>query len=328
MYTRLGEEKLKSGERLETGVVLGPDVEWLPRIAPFLRHKGPDYGTHIRRALEGPLDSLQTRFYLGTRSGEILAQMMVVGDRGAGILGHVYTRPEDRRKGAASLLMRYQMEDCRRSGYRVLCLGTGFETPPYWIYHSFGFRSVGPGNGCMKWLAAPEAELELLRAAPVRIRDARWDDWGYFDLLALQAVSAGEELPRSLTLGVKTQGSAEGPFVGLQLRREREPRLQAKALVSESGATVGWALLGPDPRWFQDAWLLDLYAHPLFTRHLPELLEALDLPDAPVAAYLTSPNGPRAAALGGKGFKLTASLPGWLIVEGARRDVSMWVHSA
>jgi hypothetical protein len=325
MYTRLAAETLKSGERMEVGVVLGPDADWLPRIAPFLGHKGPDYSAHIRRALEGPLDGLETRFYVGSVDGRIVSQVMIVGARGAGILGHVFTCPEERRKGACALIMRHQMDDCRRAGFQALCLGTGFETPPYWIYHSHGFRGVAAGTGRMKWLAEPDAEERLFREAAVSVRDLRWDDWGYFDLLAYQPVLPDEELPRCPTLGARAQDSVEGPFVTYQLRRERELQVQAKVLVSAAGATAGWALLSPDTHWFRDVWLLDLHAHPRFTRHLPDLVGSLELPAAPVAAYLTRPEGPRAAALSGLGFRRTAVLPRWLAHDG-RRDLAVWLR--
>src|SRR5688500_1900224 len=109
MYTPLGSETLKTGERMEIGVVQGPDPEWLPRVVPFLGHKGPDTRVHIRRSLEEPLDALQTRYYVGCVDGEVISQIMVVGDRGAGILGHVYTDPDHRRKGACAAIMARQM---------------------------------------------------------------------------------------------------------------------------------------------------------------------------------------------------------------------------
>jgi hypothetical protein len=323
MYTRLGEAALKSGEQMEIGVVLGPDAEWLPKLVPFLGHKSADYAAHIRQALEGPLDALQTRFYVGSVEGRPISQVMIVGDRGAGILGHVFTRPEERRKGACQAIFAAMMEDVTGAGFRVLCLGTGFESPPYWIYHSFGFRSIGPGNGSMKWLAAPDAESALFRGEPTTVRELRWDDWGYLDLLAFQPVTEGEELPRSPTMGLKGQGSLEGPFASLQARRAREPEIQGRALVSESGATVGWALLGRDTRWFRDTWLVEAHAHPAFTAGLPALLASLEWPNAPVAAYLTAPAGPRAAALEGAGLASAAALPGWLEHQG-RRDLTFW----
>ena len=117
MHTHLGSETLKNGERLEISVVEGPDAEWQPRIEPFLAHKGPGWNDHIRRALAEPLDSLQTRFYVGCIGEELVTQVMIVGSGGAGILGHVYTKPEHRRKGAYSRLMAYQTEDMPRCGF-------------------------------------------------------------------------------------------------------------------------------------------------------------------------------------------------------------------
>src|SRR5437588_10036164 len=131
MYTQLDTQKLKTGELLEIGVVEAPDGEWAPRIEPLLAHKGPGWNDHIHRALAGPLDALETRFYVGSIDRELVTQVMIVGHAGAGILGHVFTKPEHRRKGAYRRLMDVQMEDVRRCGYRVLTLGTGFDSPPY-----------------------------------------------------------------------------------------------------------------------------------------------------------------------------------------------------
>lgn len=326
MYTRLGDELLKTGERMEAGVVLGPDAEWLPRMVPFLGHKNPEYRAHIRGALEGPLDDLRTRFYVGTVEGEVISQIMVVGDRGAGILAHVYTHPDHRRKGACSRVMQHQMQDCRRAGFRVICLGTGYDSAPYWIYHSFGFRSIAPESGRMKWVAAPGAEEELFRPGPAAVREAGWGDWGYFDLLGFQPVQLGEELPRSPVLGAKGQDSLEGRYVAFQARRGRESQIQARVLVSESGATVGWAFLAPDTHWYRDVWLVDLYTHPNFEDRLPNLAAALEWPDAPVAAYLTSPEGAKATALAAAGFRRISTLPEWLAWDGARKDLGVWLR--
>jgi len=324
MYTPLGEGRLKTGERLHLGVVAAPDDDWLPALIPFLGHKSADFRAHVRQALEGPLDGLSTCFYVGTVDGRLVCQAMVVGGGGVGIVGHVRTLPEERRKGACSQVFSRLMEDSPRRGYRVLCLSTGFETPPYRIYHRFGFRPVAPGSGCMKWAAEAGAEQALLHPGPPRVRELRWGDWGAADLLAMQPEAAGEEQPRCLTWGIRVQGSAEGPFVSFMERRAREPRIQAQALESASGVMAGWALLAPDPRWFGDVWLLDLYALPAFRHRLPELLEALSWPEAPVTAYSSDPEGPRAAALRGAGLRRMATFPGWLCGTGARRPVGLW----
>ncbi|HAA73566.1 TPA: hypothetical protein DCE37_00380 [Candidatus Latescibacteria bacterium] len=43
-------------------------------------------------------------------------------DKRVGLFGHVFTKPEERRKGAANALM----EDFRQRGGKALYLGTGY----------------------------------------------------------------------------------------------------------------------------------------------------------------------------------------------------------
>ncbi len=286
MYMPLGEALLKSGERMQVGVVRGPDPDWKPALTAFLGHKGPVWRQHIAGALDGPLDSLETRFYVGQVDGKPIAQIMIVGSRGVGILGHVFTLPEQRQKGAARGLMHILMEDCRRQGFHILTLGTGFQSPAYWIYHGFGFRGVHSESGNMLWQAEPEAAARLFQRAPVSVRAVRWDDWGFFNYLAMLPVEVGEGAPRSALLGLQGQGSLEGPFIAFQIRREQEPLLQAQTLVSETGASVGWGLLGPS-EGEGGAWRLDVHTHPHFTDYRSELMASLALPKAPVISNVS-----------------------------------------
>jgi GNAT superfamily N-acetyltransferase len=318
MYSQLGFETLKTGERMEVGVVRGPDADWRDRLTTFLGHKGDDWRPQIDWALAGPLDDLQTRFYVGHVDGRLISQIMIAGDRGVGILGHVFTLPEERRKGAIRAVMAALMEDCPRQGFRVLTLGTGFDSAAYWIYHSFGFRSVAEGSGEMLWESEPGAADAVFTPGPTSVRPVRWDDWGYFNLLAMQPVSKEEDLPRGPMLGLTALGSVEGAFLAFQNRRVREPRLQAQALVTEESATVGWALLGPNPAWAgEEGLLLDIHAHRGFVDRLPQMLGVLALLEGkPVLSYVTDAHGRRAAALREFGFGPPAELPAWLKREG------------
>lgn len=329
MYTALGEQRLKSGETLAMGVVECPDAGWAERVAPFLGHKNRDTRAHIRRALEGPLDELETRFYVGCIDDEIATEVMIVGSRGVGILGHVYTHPNHRRKGAYTQLMRAQMDDMARVGVSLLCLSTTFDSAPYWIYHEFGFRSIAEGLGQMIWEAAPGSADALLRAGQARVRPLRWDDWSWLDFLGMQPVAADEVLPRAAVLRLKGRGSLEGPFVPLQLEREGNPAIQAFALESERGATVGFALAAPDRNWFRDAWTADVYVHPNFRGQEAALLEAVAWPDAPCVTYRVaggSSDEPGAAAWRAAGFAPETVLPGWVAVDGERRNLELWVR--
>lgn len=343
MYTHLGQVMLATGEQLELGCVRCPDPSWGAQLLPLLGHKSRESRDHFEQAFAGPLDELETRFYVGTIGGGAVTNVMIVGAQrapgGVGILGHVYTRPEHRRKGAYNALMEAQMAHIRGSGgdgrgaqkdgYRILTLGTGFETHPYWIYHRYGFRSIDGTSGKMKWLADPTAERDYFALAPTHVRPMRWDDWAPLDLLGYQPVVDDEELPRSVLFQLKGQGSAEGPFQTIQRRRRRREAITAVVLETVHGATVGWAALQPDPFAFGDASQLDLYLHPDFAEHAGALLDGLDLPDGQrINAYSSPPDGYRAAALTGAGFHQAASLPDHLARDGDRVSLRLFTRGA
>jgi GNAT superfamily N-acetyltransferase len=336
MYTYLGSVTLGSGEQMELGCVRCPDPSWGAQVQPLLGHKSRESREHFAAAFEGPLAELDTRFYIGTIGGLAVTNAMIVGAHrrgtGAGILGHVYTRPEHRRKGAYAALMAAQMAHVRADGYRILTLSTGFETPPYWIYHRFGFRSVDGVSGKMKWLAEPDAEADWLRPGPpgtATVRPLRWDDWGPLNVLAFQPLAGDEELPRSVVFGLKGQGNLEGSFQVLQRAIRLAAPITALALESARGATVGWAIIQPDALAFGDGWLLDLYVHPAHRADASRLLDGLPWPrGGRVTAYSTLPDGYRAALLAAHGFAVEATLPEWLAHAGqAGRRVALRVLS-
>ena len=333
MYRQIGSGRLSSGEDIALGVVEAPEPAWLDRIAPFLIHKGGDWNYHVRQALAEPLDDLESRFYVATIGEEVISQVMIVGARGCGILGHVFTAPAWRQRRAFGQLMAAQMEDIRRLSYRVLTLGTGFDSHPYWIYHSFGFLSVAPGSGLMRWLAFPEAEERYLAPAAATVEPLRWQHWAGLNVLALRPLEAAEPLPRMLSLGVKGQQSVEGPFLRFMRHYLSLDNPQSRVLRSATGAVVGWCLLAPDPRWFGDVWLLDVGVHPAFAEQAAPLLANLEWPSAPVYA-LTTADTARDGWLELAGLHAQAALPGWLrLGEGAapcrygRADNRTWPRS-
>ena len=308
MYTRLCCEILKTGEMMEIGVVRAPAPEWRSRLETFLSHKKPAFWlAQVAEALDGPLDDLESRFYVGQIDSRLVAQIMVTGSRGAGLLSHVYTLPTDRRKGAAHFLMQALVADGKKSGFRAIGLETTYDSPAYWIYHGIGFRSISDGNGCMIWAADSNAVEELFQPGPATIRDLRWEDWAFFNLLAAEPVALADDLPRSMLLGLEGQGDLEAAFIEFQFRRRQDPLIQARSLVSKAGATVGWALLGPSP--LPGAWWLDLHAHSSFKDHLPALVDSLVLPGTLVLCCAAGPASPRTLALRPAGFKPMSELP-------------------
>jgi hypothetical protein len=223
--------------------------------------------------------------------------------------------------------MAFQMADIAARGFRVLTLGTGFESPPYWIYHGFGFRSMRPGSGQMLWLADPGAAEALFSPGPARVRPLQWGDWGALGYLASQPPSPGEEGPRNLAIDCPAVGNLEGPFIRFQLWREREPRSQAWALVNGEDRAVGWASLMPDRGWGGRHLLLDAWAHPAFPGGVAELLQAFTWPRERVVAYVPAGARRKPEALRSHGFARVATLPRWLPVAGTEpEDLEVWVR--
>ncbi|MET9019177.1 GNAT family N-acetyltransferase [Actinopolymorpha sp. NPDC004070] len=283
MYRHLGFGNLTSGESLELAAVDAPDPDWADRLAFFLRHKGDPYAGHIESALDRPLDDLRTHFYVGCVDGEPVTHVMVAGARGFGVLGHVYTVPQWRRRGAFGQLMAAQMEDVRALGFTHLTLSTGYGSMPYDVYSSFGFRSAVPESGQMFWFAEPGSGLAPDVSGGTTIRRTRWADWGAFCFVLAHAPLAGETVPRSPALAIEECGSAEGSFLKLLGQLELA---EAQSYVAESsaGGVVGWCHVVPSPLTLGGAWLLDVHVLPGFEHLLGDLLDRVDWPQRPVFA--------------------------------------------
>jgi GNAT superfamily N-acetyltransferase len=255
VYRKFAEETLKSGEVMEVGCVQTPDAQWGERVERALGHKPPIWLYHIHKAVLGQTDDLEHYFYIGHLRGEIITGVMTVEYRRVGILGHVYTDPRHRRKGAYSLLMRHQMDDFRARGGGLLLLGTGYQSPPFRIYEGFGFRGIIGESGYMRYASEEDFEEKCYAPGEVAVRVARWEDWPGSNCLTSQA---GEDLLRTVALEGVGQFSFEERFLLVMQGREKDPRRQAWSALSENGALVGLALLAPDARFLNGAYLLDL----------------------------------------------------------------------
>jgi hypothetical protein len=233
----------------------------------------------------------------------------------------VFTDPQHRRKGICRELMAAAVGDFRANRGLALGLGTGFESPPYWIYHSFGFRSVEPGNGHMLFETRQGDLAAYFAAAPARVAEARWEHWPGISLLYMQPV--GDQI-RCYAHGVFGPVGFEGGFLQFQTDRARLSA-QAKVLVTRRGSVVGAAILQPDRRWGSGVHTLDLFVHPNFRGSEGKLLCALKCrSDGKIQAYLDHPSTSRARALRRAGFRPEARLVGQLSRLGSRIDVVVY----
>ncbi|MFW6161471.1 MAG: GNAT family N-acetyltransferase [Planctomycetota bacterium] len=321
MIRTLDRITLKTGDRLRVAALVPPDRTYGPAIRRFLDHKGQPWLTHIDRANRGEVDALQTTYFIGLLRRRIVGNVMIVGDGRAGILGHVFTHPDYRRQGVCMRLMAAAVDAFHRSDALVLTLGTGYDSPPYHIYASFGFRGVEPGNGHMVLESQPGALDQYFAAAAVRVAEVRWEHWAGLSLLFM---SPAVDALRSYAYGIHGPVGFEGGFLRFQVDRERFDA-RARVLVTKDGSVVGAALCQRDDRWPEAVYALDLVAHSDFHQHLDRLLDALPLPGGvKIQAHMDKPSPARAAALRAAGFRHEATLAGQLVRFGRARDVRVY----
>ncbi len=323
MVRQLARITLKTGERMQCLLVKEPEESWAADVQRLLVHKRDHVHWHIARSIAGPLDALETRFYLGVVGGEAVGNIMTVEHGGIGILGHVFTRPDQRRKGIASHIMAAQMRDFRERGGRVLTLGTGYDSPPYWIYHSFGFRSIVEGSGAMWYWGQSEQAADLWRAPITGVASPLWQHWPLVNLLCIQP--DGDRL-RHAARRLWGPRNFEGDFT--QYKRDLEAEdssIVARVLENEAGLVVGFASLEDDPLWGGAAALLDLLMHPTAWEAAEDLLSAVLLPSKPIFAYADM-DSPKNDVLLAHGFEQQASWPDWLPVGGEARGVNCWLR--
>lgn len=330
MYIALGKVKLKSGEAVEVGVVSGPDQDWAERVERLLGHKGPIWqwqnAATVRRDL-----GIEPRFYLLHRDGDPLANIATFTHRGTGHFGHVWTRPADRRQGAASQLMGMQMEHFRQQGGQALFLGTGYDSAPYHIYASHGFVGLEPKSGQMEYYAQSKAqfEAEYFAKDAVQVEEVQWCHWPASAALFLGNFPGAV---RCAPLGLLGRSSTEGPFLDLiqeeERRREKGESARARVLCqTTTQAVVGLAIWDWDPLW-PSTCAVEVYCHPDFWAEGGELLGALPLPEAErYVAYSDTDCLEKGEVLRDAGFRQTAQHARRVAIDRACTrlvDVRVW----
>lgn len=322
MYQKLSVVQLKTGEAMEIGLVLAPEPSLKDKIFALLQHKGGHWNWHVERNLMERLDDLETRFFIGLIGGEPVANVMTVEYKGVGILGHVFTRPDHRRKGACQALFKELMPNFTQRGGRLLHLGTGFNSPAYWIYHSFGFRSIAEGSGHMRYEAVPNAHRDLFVPAPVKVTDVLWRHWPM--LAALSAVKEGDYV-RNISYQHFGFANFEGGFLDMKRSLETDPaHHRAKLLETESGVVVGYALVRPYAHWRGAVNVVELFVHPDFAAHGGKLLQGLPLPPGKAQCFADANSAQKIAALKACGFEHEATLKKQVAQGDQRLDVHVY----
>ena len=319
VYERLDVARTKDGAEIEIGLVTAPDLDLCNSILQLLSHKSPDTKYHLAAALDGKTGELETRFYLGMLDGQPVANITTMESRGVGILGHVFTRPEHRRRGICREVMARQMHEFRSRGGTVLLLSTGFESHPYWIYHSFGFRSFAGGR--MRYATEPDFEREWLSPGPGRVVKASWNHW---PLVALLATVPGNEILRSAAWQVHRTGWLEGMYCSFMRMRDRDESIRGVVLEKDTGAVIGCATVAPAATW-PGVWQVDAFAGPQSGENeLNRMLDKLTIPPGRAIAYVDEQASDKMRALERIGFRREAVLKEHLRLESERFDVHIY----
>lgn len=320
MYYKLSDVKLKTGEDMEIGVVIAPDMEYSERISKVLNHKGEPWLSHVNKALSGEIKELETRFYVGKLDGNIVGNIMTVEYNRTGILGHVFTIPEQRRKHICSLIMEQQMKDFKIRG-GILLLGTGYNSHPYWIYHSFGFRSIMEESGFMRFSTDEDFESKHFRIGKVKPIDVHWKHWPLMNVLTSVY---GIETLRSLTFGIFGIANFEGGFLQFMKRLESE-NIKAKLLESEHGAVVGCITLDNNHKWTHKTYIIDMFMHNNFIERYIDLLGSLELPEGKIQCYVDEGSPlEKIDALRQFGFEREATLKNQFVWKNKWHDVFIY----
>ena len=324
MYDKLGEVALKTKERMEVGVITMPDEHYAGEIERFLGHKIGDLRWYIELCLAEALDGLENRFYVGVLDGRVITNISTIEYERIGILMNVWTMPEQRRKGASKGLMTYQMKDFRQRAGQALYLGTEYNSTPYYIYRNFGFESLFPESGYMKYHVDTDFEELYFARAPVRPKGVEWHDWP--KCAALSAIAEGDVL-RSLTWGVYGPRNLEGGFLSYKRSLETDDLYDdAKVLVASSGTIVGWATVTRDERWRPATAVLDLFFHPNFVDNIPLLLSVMVFPESKVQCYVDSSAEKKAAILETTGFTCEGRFKNQFAYGGQHYDVLVYTR--
>jgi ribosomal protein S18 acetylase RimI-like enzyme len=315
MYREFGHVTLKTGEKVQAAVVIGPDLEWAERIEQLLGHKGDIWNWQNSQTLRYDL-GIEARYYVLHREGTPFANISAFEHAGVGHFGHVWTKPEDRRKGASSSLMELQMTDFKSRQGKALFLGTGLDSVAYRIYEKFGFRGIERQSGYMAWYAVSEDAFEATYFArgEIEIEPLAWTHWPSSAALFLGDFPC---VVRCAPLGLIGRESTEGTLLPLLRDESRRSACgeQPRAMVlrnKPTSAVVGFTVWGWHPLWL-DTYLFDVFCHPNYWDKARDLLGSLPLPQTHrQIAYCDANCEQKSRVLSAFGFQKTSTLEDWV----------------
>ena len=275
MQKTLAQVTLKSGEAMKVIKTTAPEPAWTERIIPFLTHKGDLWLDPMRKAYDEGLDDLTMSDFLGVlESGEVVGNITTVEHIGVAILQHVFTPEQHRRKGICTAVLNALRDDFVARGGRAMSLGTGYDSAPYHIYETIGFRGRGD-SGKMTWLADKSFHETHFAPGETTVRNTWWEDWPMLD--ALCALTGQWQL-KGFHFQQIGHAGYERDYLLLRRGMEDGSVLDVKVMQKADGAVVGHAMLAVQSLWKGRVLVLDFMMHEDFYDQAGELLGAIAIP--------------------------------------------------
>ncbi len=302
--------KLKTGETMVCKIIDSPNDEDVPQLRRLLVHKDDIWQHHLDAWMSGPAKRLDTCFCVGAIDGELVSNVMTVMHEGIGLMGHVFTLPEHRRKGACDALMDMHISEFEERGGKAVYLGTGFESPPYRIYARHGYQAVPDRPGSMWWSPTYD-EIEALyedvysdldRAS---VTDAAWRHWPSMNMFAHLPLDRMKQTVRNAAHGLFGVCQAEYGFLSILQADSGDDSVVTRVLETRDGHVAGLASLGPDRHWGAAGatYVFDVCLPLAAAGEANELFEEFDWPEAHVLSYVADTDQEHIDILSAAGFR-------------------------
>lgn len=323
MHEVIAKHKLWTGEEMSTLRVTAPDQEYKDAILSVIGHKEPYWLVPVREAYEGKI-GLKTYCYLALLGGggDVIANITTAEslDEPIGMLQHVFTKPEHRRKGVASFLMKDLLDDFKARKGRALYLGTGYGSDAHRIYHRYGFQDIGDRTGKMRFLTEKDFDEKYFSGRDTDVHPLGWEDWPGSDVLF--SIENGWYM-KNLAFGAFDVHGFEGGFIKLMLGLREGHVKDAKVMISND-AVVGFASLALDPRWNYGVAIFDFFMHPLFLNGANKLIQSISFGSEKTQSFVEASAKYKSHALEDCGFTLEARLNEQLRQKDHSLDVSIY----
>jgi len=297
MWSTIGEAQLKTKEIMEIYMVKAPDGYYRHSITSFLGLNKGIWLWHLNLAFRGELDELEFRFYLGQIKGRIISNVSTWEYGSIGIVGHLFTAEEHRRKGACTVLMKTQIQDFLKRGGKIL-IG-GFKETSYSIAKNLGFKSIVKDSEVMRCDLFPNFEKVYFHTDKTWCREPMWKDWPGVSLLF--TVREGWYL-RSMKHKIFGPFDYEDYFLE-DMREQLKGICMSKVLVTQKDSIVGYVTLTLRHHLNNSFWLLDFFIHPSNVSHAHTLLEAINWPKGKIRCYVEGDNREKQDVLLTRGFQ-------------------------